>query len=290
MASFSLLSGGRLPDLLLLPAAILLLATLSGPVVLVRGVTFRVVNKCPFPVWPAAAPNSGHPVLADGGFYLPTGQSRHVKAPPTWNGRFWGRTGCNFSTINDRGGGASAACLTGDCEGRLACNGSIGAPPATLVEVNLQEDQSKGSSYDVSLVDGYNLPVAVWTKPASGGAADRKCVISGCDKDVNAVCPPELQVTAPSTFAAGGKAAAVVACRSACLAFKLDTFCCRGAYGTPETCRGSVYSRLFRDACPSYFSYPYDTAAAAARCYAQDYVVAFCPSRWGDEPDRVAQI
>jgi hypothetical protein len=163
MACLSLLSGVH-------PLPLLLLITLLGPVALVRGVTFRVVNKCPFPVWPAAAPNAGHPVLAGGGFLLPPGQSRRVSAPPTWNGRFWGRTGCNFtSTATNHHGNAAASCLTGDCGGRLACNGTAGAPPATLVEVDLHEDQSKGSSYDVSLVDGYNLPVAVWTKPPTPG-------------------------------------------------------------------------------------------------------------------------
>ncbi|EMS45516.1 hypothetical protein TRIUR3_05853 [Triticum urartu] len=92
----------------------------------------------------------------------------------------------------------------------------------------------------------------------------------------------------PVTASGGaGKKATVVACRSACLAFGLDAFCCRGAYGTAETCRSSVYSRLFRDACPAYYSYAYDVAAATARCYAQEYVVTFCPSRWGDP---VAQI
>ncbi|EEE59441.1 hypothetical protein OsJ_11616 [Oryza sativa Japonica Group] len=245
MACLSLLSGVH-------PLPLLLLITLLGPVALVRGVTFRVVNKCPFPVWPAAAPNAGHPVLAGGGFLLPPGQSRRVSAPPTWNGRFWGRTGCNFtSTATNHHGNAAASCLTGDCGGRLACNGTARRPlRATLVE-----------------------------PPTPGAAAaDRKCVIPGCAKNVNAVCPPELQVTA---------AAAVVACKSACVAFGTDAFCCRGAHGTAETCRGSAYSRVFRDACPAYVSYPYDTAAA--RCYAEVYVLTFCPSRWGAGADRVAQ-
>ncbi|KAF6982650.1 hypothetical protein CFC21_001015 [Triticum aestivum] len=265
-----------LPHPLLL-SCILLLA-LPGPAVLMAGgVTFHVTNKCPFPVWPAVAPNAGHPVLAAGGFFLPAGQSKRVGAPATWNGRLWGRTGCNFAGTDAN----AASCLTGDCDGRLACNGSVGAPPATLVEVSLHADQSKGSSYDVSVVDGYNLPVAVWTRPANRSG---DCFIAGCAKNVNAVCPPELQVTASG---GAGKKATVVACRSACLAFGLDAFCCRGAYGTAETCRSSVYSRLFRDACPAYYSYAYDVAAATARCYAQEYVVTFCPSRWGDP---VAQI
>lgn len=89
-------------------------------------VAFRFHNKCPFPVWPAAAPNAGHPVIAAGGFLLLPNRTRHVRAPPTWNGRFWARTGCDFSS--------SRGCRTGDCQGRLACNGTIGTPPATLVE------------------------------------------------------------------------------------------------------------------------------------------------------------
>jgi hypothetical protein len=42
-------------------------------------------------------------------------------------------------------------------------------------------------------VDGYNLPVVV---SATGGAHPNKCAIAGCSKNMNAVCLPELQVTA----------------------------------------------------------------------------------------------
>ncbi|CAL9042446.1 unnamed protein product [Musa banksii] len=226
-------------------------------------VIFHLNNKCPFPVWPAAAPNAGHPVIADGGFLLPPNQTKRVHAPPTWNGRFWGRTGCDFTTTSKPG------CQTGDCQGLLSCNGTIGTPPATLVEVALQEDQSKPSFYDVSVVDGYNLPIAVSTKPAY-----RKCWIGGCTKSINSVCPEELQVLDHS-------GAAVVACKSACLAFDLDLFCCRNSYGKPETCKPSVYSAMFKDACPSYFSYAYDTPPPLVNCYSREYAITFCPSRWG---------
>ncbi|RLN15894.1 uncharacterized protein C2845_PM02G14380 [Panicum miliaceum] len=250
----------------------------AGPFVLAEGIVFHVANRCPFPVWPASAPNTGHPVLSGGGFLVPPGKSKRVVAPATWNGRFWARTGCNFTA--NGGVGAAAACLTGDCEGRLACNGSVGAPPATLVEVSMHEGPGKGSSYNVSLVDGYNLPVSVSAVPGTGAADPSKCAIAGCARDVNAVCPPEMQVTAKS---------AVVACKSACLAFGLDAFCCRGAYATPAACRGSVYSRLFKDACPAYYSYAYDTTATtASACHAREYVITFCPGRWGGEPDGAA--
>ncbi|KAF8720513.1 hypothetical protein HU200_023759 [Digitaria exilis] len=264
--------------------AALLSFVCAGPaVVLAEGgtIVFHVANRCPFPVWPASAPNTGHPVLAGGGFLVPPGKSRRVAAPATWNGRFWARTGCNFTS---NGGAAGAGCLTGDCEGRLACNGSVGTPPATLVEVSLHEDPTKGSSYDVSLVDGYNLPVSVVSSKSDEG----RCDIAGCAKDVNAACPPELQVVA-TTGGGGSKAKAeVVACKSACLAFGLDAFCCRGAYATPDACRGSVYSRMFKDACPAYYSYAYDTTAATASgCAAQEYVITFCPNRWGGDQQQL---
>lgn len=38
----------------------------------------------------------------------------------------------------------------------------------------------------------------------------------------------------------------VVACKSACLAFNTDQYCCRGAYGTPDTCQASQYGKIFK--------------------------------------------
>jgi hypothetical protein len=71
-----------------------------------------------------------------------------------WAGRFWGRTGCNF---NQNGQGH---CATGDCGDKLQCNGAGGVPPATLVEVTLRGSGGQ-DFYDVSLVDGFNIPVQV---------------------------------------------------------------------------------------------------------------------------------
>ncbi|PAV76667.1 hypothetical protein WR25_25562 [Diploscapter pachys] len=94
--------------------------------------------------------------------------------------------------------------------------------------------------YDVSLVDGYNIPVFIepieGTYNTNGGEYDCKRA-GGCVTDVNSVCPPELQVV---------KNGRVVACKSACLAFNTDQYCCRGAYGTPETCQASQYGKIFK--------------------------------------------
>ncbi|KAA8530297.1 hypothetical protein F0562_005006 [Nyssa sinensis] len=214
----------------------------------VQACTFYVSNKCPFPIWPATAPNKGHPVIASGGFYLPSGEIRRIQAPADWNGRIWARTGCNFTSKN-----WNPACETGDCDGQLECKGRIGLPPVTLVQITVQADKSKPSFYDVSLVDGYNLPVSVTTKPAAS-----KCHVGGCVKDLKSMCPHELKVLNDK-----GEA---VACKSACLAFDLDTFCCRNEYGSPEKCKPSVYSKMFKDACPSYYSYAFDTPPPLVNC------------------------
>lgn len=225
-------------------------------------------NKCPFPIWPATAPNNGYPVLEDGGFYLPSGQTRRIVAPWKWTGRFWARTGCNFASNWNR------ACQTGDCDGRLQCNGLIGTPPATLVQISVQADQTKPNFYDVSLVDGYNLPVSVSARPASS-----KCAIGGCGKNLNSYCPDELRVL--------NDEGQVVACKSACLAFDLDIFCCRNEFGSPEKCGPSVYSKIFKDACPWYYSFAYDSPPPLATCSAKEYAITFCPSTWGGGPRNI---
>ncbi|XP_043725449.1 thaumatin-like protein [Telopea speciosissima] len=221
-------------------------------------VTFYFLNLCPFTIWPATAPNAGQAVIADGGFSLKTGKSKRVQAPDTWSGRFWARTECDFTS--------KPACQTGDCQGRFACNGTIGMPPATLVEVSLlPTSKSNLNFYDVSLVDGYNLPVSV-----SAVNAKSNCFVEGCLKNINSVCPVELQVLND-----GGT---VVACKSACLAFNLDTFCCRNAYGSPEKCQPNMYSKMFKDACPSYSSYAFDKPSPVVSCTSKEYIITFCPS------------
>lgn len=227
-------------------------------------VTFYVHNKCPFPIWPATAPTIGQPIIADGGFYLPSGQTLRIFTPLTWSGRIWARTGCKFN------GSMIPACETGDCDGRLACNGLIGTPPATLVEVSVQEDKGKPSFFDVSLVDGYNIPVSLTARQGFP-----KCTIRGCRKNLNGLCPQELEILNENEKV-------VVACKSACLAFDLDNFCCRKQYGSPAKCKASVYSKIFKDACPSYFSYAFDTPPPLVNCASRENVITFCPGL-GDE-------
>ena len=79
---------------------------------------------------------------------------RTVNVADGWAGRVWARTGCNFD------GSGQGHCATGDCGDKLECNGAGGVPPVTLAEITLNGAGGK-DFYDVSLVDGFNVPVQV---------------------------------------------------------------------------------------------------------------------------------
>jgi hypothetical protein len=215
-------------------------------------ITFTFANRCTDTVWPGLLSGSGSPPLETTGFALPPGQSRSLYGPTGWSGRFWGRSGCDFD------GRGKGTCATGDCgSGEVECRGAGATPPATLAEFTLDGDGGK-DFYDVSLVDGYNLPMLV--QPSSPGCPDTGCLV-----DLNERCPSELS-------SAGGRA-----CRSACEAFGKPEYCCNGAYATPDTCHPSQYSQLFKNACPKSYSYAYDDGTSTFTCNHTDYTITFCP-------------
>ena len=178
-----------------------------------RVVTF--VNRVPQTIWVAASPDAAHPLAATG-WVLPAGHSVSIVVPDHYNGRFWGRTGCVFS-------GGRGHCQTGDCDGLFQCAG-YGSIPATLSEYNPNAWDGL-DFYDVSMVDGSNLPMYINT--AKGGTPDKisstGCVAAGCTTAVD--CPAALQVKAAGT---------VVACESACARFNTDQYCCRGAWASRD--------------------------------------------------------
>lgn len=133
--------------------------------------TFVITNSCPFTIWPATLSGSGTPPLPTTGFQLDSGQSITIPSTPGWSGRMWARTGCTFDVTG------SGSCQTGDCGGRLECNGIGATPPASLFEITLGVGELK-DFYDVSIVDGYNLPLAA--APRHGG-----CNATGCIQDIN---------------------------------------------------------------------------------------------------------
>lgn len=137
--------------------------------------TFTITNNCPYTIWPGTLAGSGSPELASTGFQLNSGESARLTSSPGWSGRIWGRTGCRFE------GTGIGKCQTGDCGGRLECDGNGAAPPTSLFEITVGEGNVE-DYYDVSMVDGYNLPILAVPRGVYGRSA---CNATGCVSDIN---------------------------------------------------------------------------------------------------------
>ena len=105
-----------------------------------------------------------------------------------------------------------------------------------------------------------------------GGGGTYDCTRAGCNYDLNNNCPSELRI-----YGTGG----TIACKSACLAFNRDDFCCRGSHNVPATCPPFSYSRIFKSACPAAYSYAYDDQKSTFTCNgnspgSSNYDITFC--------------
>ncbi|MCO5570748.1 hypothetical protein L7F22_024476 [Adiantum nelumboides] len=138
-----------------------------------------LINTCKQPVWPASQPmRPGIPVLGNGsdGFELPPRERRTLELPATWAGRIWGRTGCNFSNLVN----GTYNCLAGECGVgcSMQCDWWAGVPPVTVFYLNLAGSYNGDQDiYDVSLEDGFNLPMVAL--PAHGTSGN--CLPTGCN-------------------------------------------------------------------------------------------------------------
>ncbi|KAI0268641.1 Osmotin thaumatin-like protein [Gloeopeniophorella convolvens] len=237
--------------------------------------TFTVYNACPFTIWPAiftdlnvgtATPNQ------------PTGWSAGAftavsfSVPDNWkSGRIWGRRDCDFSSNP-----GPNSCLDGGCNGGLLCDAhtGTGVPPATVAEFTLSTDANTPDFFDVSLVDGYNLPMRIDN--------NKGCGVPLCGVDLGPGCPAALQGPYDSTgFPVG--------CKSACEAGLApdpanSPNCCTGSHGTAATCppSGVEFYSYFKSNCPNTYVYAYDESSGTAlfTCPSSaqaDYTITFCP-------------
>lgn len=105
----------------------------------------------------------------------------------------------------------------------------------------------------------------------SGDGSQYSCVRCACNANLLDSCPNELRVVNAEGY--------TVACNSACNAFNTDQYCCRNAYGTPDTCRSSDwpsdYPSFFKSNCPDAYSYAYDDHKSTFTCQANKYIVTF---------------
>ncbi|GKU90111.1 hypothetical protein SLEP1_g4151 [Rubroshorea leprosula] len=226
----------------------------------VLATTFTLSNKCEYTVWPGILTNPGVAAISTTGFALQKDETKTINAPAAWAGRFWGRTLCSEDSTG------KFSCATGDCgSGKVECSGSGAVPPATLAEFTLNGAGGM-DFFDLSLVDGYNLAMQVTPQGGTGN----NCTTTSCIGDLNGSCPSELKVTSVD-----GKES--VACKSACLAFQQPQYCCSGAYSTPDVCKPSNYSQIFKNFCPDAYSYAYDDKTSTFTCAHADYLITFCP-------------
>lgn len=239
--------------------------------------TFTITNSCPFTIWPAYFNNPDSPAKIDGGaspagWAAPAGDVRTISVPDGWAGRFWGRRNCDFGA----GSTLPSTCVVGGCNGGLVCDASTGTgvPPVTLAEFKLNGDGGQ-DFYDVSNVDGSNLPVRITNT--------KGCSNPQCGVDLNPSCPDDRLKVRDSN-------GVTIGCLSACQA-NLDgnrgdsANCCSGSHSTAATCpsNGVQYYDFFKSNCPDAYAYAFDESSQSAlwTCSTNgggsDYTVIFCP-------------
>jgi hypothetical protein len=206
-----------------------------------------IENHCTEPIWNFALPASTFP----GNVPLPInpGQAFVVGWPNKWSGRIWGRTACT-------GTGGNLKCAQSGKD--------------TLVEFTLTAGMAS-DWYDISLVDGFTLPVAIlqldapWKPSPSyvpGGklGADQQCGSPVCAVDLLPNCPASQQEKD-----ATGKV----------------VVCANGQNPGP-------IQAYFKSGCPTSYSWPYDDPQSLFLCAdaaqnngvgAKDYKVVYCPTQ-----------
>lgn len=174
-----------------------------------------------------------------------------------------------------------------------------GALPATLAEFNLAGGVTgRQTFYDISLVDGYNLPIGVVYHPADNTSyippnlVNPSCIgtvgyLAAFSKtgltytnstypmpyeDVTSNtelarwCPWDLQAFLPSKPGDGVypypddtiQRPVFDPCKSACAADNAPWDCCTGDFDDPGVCVPSQYSYNAKAVCPDAYSYAFD--------------------------------
>ncbi|KAG0744125.1 hypothetical protein G6F57_007322 [Rhizopus arrhizus] len=206
-----------------------------------NSVTLTVKNSCKSSLQINQLTNGGGDAKSSS---VTAGHSLQISVPSNWGGRIWAREDCSGSS---------------DCQ--------VGAP-ASLAEF-LLSGAAGMDYYDVSFVDGYNLPVAIAPNGKTANSAYKyECGAPACSSLPS--CPEELQ----DKDSKGN----VIGCKSACSAFGTPEYCCTGDYSTPSTCPANKYSLPVKNACPDVYTYAYDDTTSMYACASpQGYTVTFCP-------------
>ncbi|KAF8062655.1 Glucan endo-1 [Scenedesmus sp. PABB004] len=245
--------------------------------------TLKFVNACPQPIWLSSTHNTDRMPLPGGVVKIAQGASYTYDIPSNgWAGRLWPKVGCDDAGTNCAFGDSVPPCPPGGC-----------SPPAeTKVEFNWPTDPNADCWYDVSLVDGFSLPMRI--TPANAPASHPTCTPTACDVSL-AACPTDEADVGDLRAVVGGQ---VVACLSPCKKWNYDApwglhkseqvepglwFCCPTPPTTPATCSANrivntKYVNLVRSACKTAYSYAYDDTAGLHACPgSMSFTVTLCP-------------
>jgi hypothetical protein len=129
------------------------------------------------------------------------------------------------------------------------------------------------SFWDISLVNGFNLPLGIFPSPSGPQPI---CQWTPTPDGIRDHCPSELvyYADAPVSYTE------VAGCSSACDKYGDEKYCCTGSKDTAEKCGPTRYSEDFKHVCPDAYTYAYDDKTST---FATDtgpkysYEIVFCP-------------
>jgi hypothetical protein len=219
----------------------------------------RFVNECDQPIWAGASGEETPAGAFDAVSWLDPQACVAVTVREALSARAFGRTAC-----------------TGDV---CAADGNAGR--GTLVQLNLPLEGN--DVYDVSLVDGFNVPMAM-IPVATAYPTSEPCRAASCAADLTVVCPEELlrydeqdQVAYCASSCQACEACpdcndcADLASPACAGCIELADFCCTG-----QACQANEYTMLWKSLCPDAITHPED-AGARSCTQRTDFDVVFCP-------------
>jgi len=170
--------------------------------------TFQLHNHCGYDLYVGVIgvnnSNGKHWGPRQGGFKLPANKTESIYIGSHWSGRIWPRTNCFQNTSSGKFQCDSGDCssdvnnngINGTCCGDIKCSSAKGT---SLAEFSLltNRNSTNTDTYDVSLVDGYTIPMSVTpydNDTSCGGNGTYYCKPSYINEfDVANKCPPELR-------------------------------------------------------------------------------------------------
>jgi hypothetical protein len=215
-----------------------------------------------------------------------------------WHVAFWGRTGCSDDN-NDLKCSSGAAVSNRDSKEKLRSGGVGSAYPATKGEIRF-DGYGDQDYYDISIVDGFNLPVQIELVKGTYSKVGRTdaqydCAVAGGGADLNA----KVTEAPLLAFRVNGKTVGVYsACKYSYETTKTENkqYCCLPPWGEkkdrnkngglfcdPSTWPADLNSaKLFKKYYPLAYSYADDDAASTFTCKNAgtakytEYLVTFC--------------